>query len=239
MNNLERYKDDLTNLIDLGARLGQALQGKSDDEETSLDDLPSFADEYQGWYSEATALLRQVLPDRRTDFQSLYVGISNHLLRPEKLAIFDSLTNDLDQTTSCFRQQLAIVGAARRRFDSSLFDIKQLVRADLFDSELEAAKELIKHGFLRASGAVAGVVMEKHLAQVCENHSVTTRRKPTISNLNDALKSANVIETPQWRRNQHLGDLRNLCDHNNEAAPTKEQVTELVDGVMSLTKTLY
>ena len=41
-----------------------------------------------------------------------------------------------------FDQQLAILGAVRARFESSLFDIRQLVQADLFDSELDAAGEL-------------------------------------------------------------------------------------------------
>lgn len=34
--------------------------------------LPSFKTKYQGWYSEAQALVKQVLPDRLTDFQSYY-----------------------------------------------------------------------------------------------------------------------------------------------------------------------
>jgi hypothetical protein len=34
-----------------------------------------------------------------------------------------------------------------------------------------------------------------------------------ISNLNDQLKSADVIAVPQWRAIQYLADLRNLCDH--------------------------
>lgn len=38
-----------------------------------------------------------------------------------------------------FRQQQAILNAVKQRFESSLFDIKQLVQADLFDSELDAA----------------------------------------------------------------------------------------------------
>ena len=43
-----------------------------------------------------------------------------------------------------FRQQLNIVSSVKKRFESSLFDIRQLVQADLFDSELDAAKELNK-----------------------------------------------------------------------------------------------
>ena len=54
-----------------------------------------------------------------------------------------------------FHQQLIILKSAKGRFESSLFDIKQLLQSDLFDSELEAAKELNNKGFTRGAGAVA------------------------------------------------------------------------------------
>ena len=139
-----------------------------------------------------------------------------------------------------FQQQLAILESAKERFKSSLFDIRQLVQADLFDSELEAAEELAKKKFTRATGAMAGVVLERHLAQVCDNHTIKLAKKaPTISDLNDALKNANVIDLPQWRFIQHLADIRNLCDHNRATGPTHEQASDLVAGVRKLTKTLF
>ena len=52
------------------------------------------------------------------------------------------------------------------RFESSLFDMQQLVQADMFDSELDAARELWKKGFLRAAVAICGVILEKHFAIV-------------------------------------------------------------------------
>ena len=94
-----------------------------------------------------------------------------------------------------FRQQLAILNAVRARFESSLFDIRQLVMADIFDSELDAAAELAKKKFLRGAGATAGVVLKKHLRQVCSNHSVKILKKaPTISCLNDLLREADVVD---------------------------------------------
>jgi hypothetical protein len=86
----------------------------------------------------------------------------------------------------------------RARFESSLFEIRQLVQADLFDSELEAAEELAKNKFTRAAGAVAGVVLERHLTEACGNHAINIAKKaPGISDLNDALKDAAVIDVPQ------------------------------------------
>ena len=121
-----------------------------------------------------------------------------------------------------------------------MFDIKQLVQADLFDSELEAAEELNKNGFIRGAGAVAGVVIEKHLEEVCNNHEVKTKKKnPTINDLNQNLKDSDIIDTKTWRFIQRLADLRNLCDHNKKKAPTKEDVDELISGVSKISKTIF
>ena len=139
-----------------------------------------------------------------------------------------------------FRQQLAILKAVRARFESSLFDIRQLAMADLFDSELATATELVKKKFLRAAGVVAGVVLGKHLAQVCSNHSVTIlKRSPTINDLNELLKKASVVDVPQWRLIQYLGDIRNLCAHNKQTEPKAEQVSDLIAGVAKTVKTLF
>jgi hypothetical protein len=114
------------------------------------------------------------------------------------------------------------------------------VQADLFDSELDAGTELLKNGFTRAAGALAGVVLERHLAQVCDDHKVTIAGKtPTLAVLNDALKNAGVIDVPQWRSIQFLADIRNLCDHGKKTDPTKEQVGDLLAGVAKVTKTVF
>lgn len=275
MKNLEQYKDDLERLIARGLALGIAMEAECSPEGLEkrkkelgekdlkkelrekvtyfLENLPSFSAEYQAWYSEAKALVRQLLPDRFDDFSSYYekpktrkevtyesYRISDYLLGLRMENRFGEETVGPSAAIRRFRQQLAIVEAVKKRFESSLFDIRQLVQADLFDSELEAAKALVKNGFLRAAGAVAGVVMESHLAQVCQNHAIPIRKKkPTIGDFNNALKEADVIDLPRFRLNQHLGDIRNLCDHKRGADPTEEQVNDLVDGVMKLTKTLF
>lgn len=117
--------------------------------------------------------------------------------------------------------------------------LRSLVQADLFDSELDAARELVKNGFFRAAGAVAGVVIEHHLAEVCRSRKVVLKAKnPTISTLNDALKDAEIIDVPTWRFIQRLGDLRNLCDHKKSVEPTKDDVIELIAGTEKITKTI-
>jgi hypothetical protein len=69
---------------------------------------------------------------------------------------------------------------------------------------------------------------------------VTTRKAhPTISDFTDLLKTASVLDVPSWRQLQRLGDIRNLCDHNKQREPTKDEVVELIDGTEKLCKTLF
>jgi hypothetical protein len=267
-SNLDRFKKDLDAMIERGTLLefsmkracnpaafdGQIKKAVGTEAPEFLKKLPRFSDEYQRWYSEALALLRQILPDRVSDFVRHYEKpkprkeLTNENYRIEDFLQGLSVTHSVTQETVVdrsaaiphFNQQLAIVQAAKARFESSLFEIRQLVQADLLDSELDAARELAENKFTRAAGAVAGVVLERHLGQVCEDHKVKVSKKnPGISDLNELLKAASVIDVPQWRFIQHLADIRNLCDHSKTAEPTAEQVEDLIGGVAKVTKTIY
>ena len=198
------------------------------------------------------SLVRQLLPDRLSDFTRYYEKPKSRKDITFENYTIEDYVQELNVTRGGstvvgphagiprFGQQLSIVKSIRERFQSSLFDIRQLAQADLFDSELDAAEGLAKNRFTRAAGAVAGVVLERHLKEVCGNHSVTVRKKdPQISDLNDILKSANVIDIPQWRSIQHLGDLRNLCVHDKKSEPTVDQVEDLLGGVAKVTKTIF
>jgi len=267
--NLERYKKDLKRLIDDGTQLLMAMQFafeqdefksclkqvlKSEKKPTEfIKKLPSFSDNYQTWYSEALVLLKQLLPDRISDFVRLYEKPKNRKnITYENYVIEDALQglyirNALgekvvgpDAAIPRFTQQLNIIKSINRRFESSLFDIRQLVQADLFDSELDAARELNKKGFVRGAGAIAGVVLEGHLAQICENHNIKVKKKnPSINDYNQLLKDNDVIETKDWRFIQHLADLRNLCDHKKKREPREEEIEELINGVEKVTKTIF
>jgi len=137
-------------------------------------------------------------------------------------------------------QQFNIIQGLQNRFDSTLYDIRTLVHADLHDDELHASEELNKNGYQRGAGAICGVVLEGHLKAVADRHAVSLRKKdPSISDLNDALKNANILETATWRFIQHLGDIRNKCDHKKSVDPTKEDVSELIEGTRKITKTVF
>jgi len=268
ISNIEKYKKDLDRLISNGVLLSQAIQHECLPEEfekalraTVKNDaelkkmikaLPTFVNQYQHWYSEALSVITLLLPQRVDDFVKLYAKPKTRKEITYENYVIEDFLQGLEVTGGWekqkivgkeaaiprFHQQVIILQSAKGRFESSLFDIKQLLQSDLFDSELEAAKELNNKGFTRGAGAVAGVVLESHLAQVCENHKLTVKKNPTISNLNDLLKANNIVEVPTWRFIQHLGDLRNKCDHKG-ADPTQQEINELIGGVEKITKSIF
>src|SRR6266446_7584275 len=220
--NLERFKSEIKKLILLGTEMQLDLTSETltDDEKkkyekTTKEVKGSFQNNYQKWYSQVCAVVKQLLPDRHVEFVNLYHGdgrrkqidavtynIQDWLngIRAGE-GIYGKSYNDLAIVSMRFNTQRDILDAAETRFESSLFDIAQLVRADIFDSELDSCRELISNGFLRGAGAIAGVVIEKHLAQVCGNHNIVLRKQRlTISDLNDALKNGGIFDVPRWGR---------------------------------------
>ncbi len=261
-SNLEKYREEVQDLRRKGMFLSVGLRNEMGEPyaESELEGVSkqmvqiiknaTFSDQYQTWYNASLAAIKQLLPDRVDDFVSAYhvdvkkernitnYGIEDYLLGLTLTSL--SKESNYGYIRSKFELQYQIVCSLSDRLDSSLFDIKQLVEADLFDSEIDAAEMLAKNGFLRGAGAICGVVLEKHLKTVANAHSIKLVKKtPTISDLNDVLKNNSVIDIAQWRHLQFLGDIRNLCDHDKTKEPTKANLEDLISGTRKVIKTIY
>ena len=256
-SNITKFKSELTALIDEGEslRLRLALDAKVVDEDTANHfrelKLPDFKENYERWYSISMQVVKQVLPDRYSDFVKQYkdekrkqtdfltYGVSDYMIGLITTRGVETVV-DFSAAFPKFEQQLNILKSAQGRLESSLYDMVEVVQANLFDSELDAANELAKKGFLRGAGAVAGVVLERHLNRICMKHGVKMRKKaPAINDFNQMLKDSDIIETPMWRFIQHLGDIRNLCGHSKGREPTSEEVDDLISGTARIIKTLF
>ena len=244
MSKYEDLKIEINELVDKGQKLFDAITANSNGE---AQNLSFFISNYEKWYSKALSVIKQLLPDRVDDFVLLYKNEKRKKLDVSTYTISDALrcishSYDHYGPTSarlCFLRQVNMIQSCLDTFDSKIFDIQTILQADIFDSEIDSAKHLLKMGFLRASGAVCGVVIEKHFAGVCINHNITiTKKNPSIADYNDNLKDV-VYDTIEWRRIQRLGDLRNLCDHNKDREPTKDEVNELIAGTERIIKTIF
>jgi hypothetical protein len=259
MNNLEKFKKDLYTLTGNGDKLRIGLiklfftteEVENQFEIKPEDDFLNFHNNYEAWYTESLAIISQLVPYRLDDFIKLYKNEKRKDIDAFTYTISDALLG-LQVTKSNgvvaggksavtkLDSQVSILQSLKQRFESSLFDIKQIMQADLFDSEIDQCRELNKKGFHRSAGVICGVMLEKHLSLVAENHNIKiTKKNPTVADLNQPLKDNSIIDVPMWRSIQHLADIRNLCSHNKDREPTKEEVEDLINGTDKVLKTIF
>ncbi|MCH8205580.1 MAG: hypothetical protein IH956_01085 [Chloroflexi bacterium] len=248
-----QIRRELAELIVQGTKMVNAAGSIEDGDSDKEGGHVNLVFQYQSWYTRALPVVRQLLPDRYTEFQEQYKIEKRKDITFATYTISDYLIGlritrgvlreeDFDATyafTVRLLQQVTVLQSALSRLDSVLADIHGLLQAGLFDHDLLAARDLLKSGHLRAAGAVAGVVLETHLGQFAATRGVKVQKKePTIGDLNEALKAADVIDIPDWRLIQRLSDIRNLCVHSKERDPTKDEVDDLVRGTDKVVKTM-
>ena len=217
--------------IHLGLQGIQRERKLTKDESTLKDEQPAFETGYQRWFTEARQVVAQLIPHRLDDFERLYrtdpkrktVQLTNFSIHDWLIGMRASKNpytgetpfDDLAAVIMRFKAQIDILDSATARFESSLLEIRHLLRADLLDDELAEARDLLRNGYSRAAGAVAGVVLEAHLAQVAASHAITLRKKdPTIGDWNDALRqgiflaSLNGNSFSGWRTYETCATIR-------------------------------
>ena len=231
-------------------REGKVSRNTFSEEDRQLKDM-DICDIYQRWYSNALVVIRQLLPNRLEYFVGLYdykekrkeILLSNcriaDMLRGAEFPAVDRTTVK-EHAFKLFKQQLIILTSAKESFDSSVFEIKQVIQADLLDSEIDAARRLNKNGSACAAGAIAGVVLEKHLNAVVGSHELkVSKNSPGINDYAQKLKDEGVIDFQTCRFIQRLGNLRDLCYDTKGPAIKKEDVEELIVGVDRIIKTVF
>lgn len=244
MGKYDDIKREISELKKAGTKLFEAIDI---DKNGNTNDLMYFISNYEVWYSKAQLVVKQILPSRFDDFISQYNIKQRKQITAANYTISDALRalksgiNSFNPSTArfCMARQVFIIQSCLEIFDSKIQDIQTIVQADIFDSEIEASRYLSKRGFLRAAGAICGVVIEKHLKILCDSRSLkSTKKNPSIADYNEMLKD-NAYDTLEWRKIQRLADIRNLCDHNKEREPTKDEVEELISGTDRVVKTLF
>lgn len=218
------------------------------------DDVIRFGAAYQLWYTAALKLVQALAPDRLIEFRRYYeidpkrkiMDVNTYVIQDYVQGIipakdhFGNVRFD-HQNVAAIRliSQFQLVASLESRIEGILADVAGHLYAEIQDAELVAATKL-KRISVRAAGAIAGVVLERHLQRVAVNRQLSIgKTAPTIADLNDLLKKSEVYDVPAWRSVQYLADIRNLCSHQKEREPTIEDVDALIAGVDKIIKTVF
>ncbi len=217
-------------------------------------DILQFGMEYQNWYTRALKVVETLANDRLEEFINYYkidpkrkeTNTRNYVIQDfimgmgARKDVYGTRLWDVNSVTALkVYNQLQILQSLETRLDSVFADVQGSLLSELQDKELATAEELLKVN-VRAAGSLAGVILENHLQKVMQNHHIPVSKKnPTISEMNNLLKSNEIYDLPTWKKVEYLGSIRNLCSHKKEREPKKEEVEELIVGVNKVIKEAY
>lgn len=244
MNKYDDLRREIAKLISDGLALRNALSYNRFT--NGCNDYKFVVSNYEVWYSKTLIIIENFLPSRAEDFRRLYRNENRRIINSASYTITDALRAVAQipyfapwTASICISQQCDILKACLEIFDNRIIDLKSIIAADVFDSEIDAARHLLKKGFLRAAGAICGVVLEKHFLGVANNHNINVNKKsPTIADFNDVFKDV-IYDLVEWRNIQYLGDIRNLCDHNKGREPSEKEIEELISGTERVVKEVF
>ena len=191
-----------------------------------------FKLDYQDWYSSCCALLeRNYNKERTSEFKSEYENNIKTIISENYITLNTEYT-----FIDSFKHQASILNALPLYIEHRLSDIELTVASILMDDELLEAEYLLKKGFIRAAGALAGVVLERHLKMMCDKNEPKLKypKNAAISKLNEILKSNNLLDISDWHKIQYLGAIRNKCDHDKKVEPKKEDVADLISKIKEM-----
>jgi HEPN domain-containing protein len=105
-----------------------------------------------------------------------------------------------------------------------------LISADIFDSTLEQAKELLKNGYKDPAAMLCRVVIEDSLKKIARKDGIETEKKKA-SVLNDELKNKEFYNQIQWREVQKWLDIGNAAAHGQFDEIKKEDVQKMINEI--------
>lgn len=190
----------------------------------------SLTQQYHVWYSGCHTLVAANLPARTAELAEVHEKHLAPFFKHENMAHYQQIP-----AVRNIAIMQGIIGSIPQYLDLSAYDIDLLLAASYVKDQLAEAATLFSIGHERAAGALAGVLLERHLKLLCNKHQpiITYPHNAAISNLNDLLQKHAVYDRTQWTRVDWMRQVRNSCDHAGSTAPNSSNVDTLITEVGS------
>ena len=187
---------------------------------------PQFFSEYRRWYSLGKGIL-EVNYDKESmkEFTSIYDSIftihkQNYMCKREQLELVDLINH-----------QLMIIESLPAYLEGKTHSLKLTIASTLMGDELKEARLLLANGFTRAAGALAGVILERHLKLRFDNANPRIKygEKATLGQLIHKADEINFFENSLIQKLQYLNPVRISCDHDKKNEPKENEVKDLIE----------
>lgn len=126
----------------------------------------------------------------------------------------------------------AVFFAAKEDYEGGyLQSTRSLVQAEVFDTELDQATELLASGYRAAAAVIAGVVLETSLRELCDRNRIGHAK---LDKMNADLAKEGVYNKLQQKRVTALADIRNSAAHGKPEEFTDLDVEDMIRDITRL-----
>ena len=146
----------------------------------------------------------------------------------------DSFRKDSESKYSYTLEECkAIFHAASEDYKGGfLFNSRGLIQAEVFDSFLEQASELLNSGYKDPACVVAGVAIETALKELCTRNGIITNSK--LDKMNTDLCKAGVYNMGMQKQITVWAERRNKAAHGEWKNYNAEDVADMIRGANRL-----
>ncbi len=130
-----------------------------------------------------------------------------------------------------FGKLKAVFMSAKSDYEGGyLFDMRNLVHAEVFSNELEQADHFLEAGYKTPAAVIAGVVLETTLRKLCEQ---TDNIEPSdsMNRMNDDLTKSSVYNKMRADQVRAWAKIRNDAAHGNPDQFDEGDVRRMIEGV--------
>ncbi|MFO1205917.1 MAG: hypothetical protein U1E63_09375 [Burkholderiales bacterium] len=132
-----------------------------------------------------------------------------------------------------YKRVKAVFFAAREDFEGGyLLPVRNLIQAELAESELDQARELLRSGYIAPAAVVAGVVLENTLRTLCDRYGLPHGK---LDKMNADLAKAGEYNALVQKRVTALVAIRNSAAHGKVGDFQPADVEAMVSQVEQLT----
>jgi len=134
-----------------------------------------------------------------------------------------------DTNYTRFNRLNPVFRAAKEDYEGGyLISIKALIQAEVFESELEQAQELLNSGYRLASAVISGIVLETSLRELCNQNSIP---HSNLDKMNADLAKKGIYNKLQQKRITVIANIRNSAAHGKPDEFTNLDVESMIKDI--------
>lgn len=112
-----------------------------------------------------------------------------------------------------------------------LFDIKNLISAEVFDDFLEMAEHLLENNYKDPAASLGGAVLENCLKEIAENNDIKLKKRENLNSLNQKCADVKLYNRLIQKKVQSWIEIRNYADHGEFSEYSKKDVKDMLRGI--------